>query len=384
MVSNTEKIKLKATFLSVKTMEKLRPKRTVKSNKEHLKAAIEWLKRAQDSTRDGGVSGGYFEYIGWDASYPETTGYIIPSFFDYAHFAHDPDCERRAINMADYLLSIQMPNGAFRIGSLGVFPIGGPEVFDTGQVLQGLTRCYKETKIEKYLVSAVKAADWIVDVQEKDGSWVKYSYHGISHTFYTRVALALLDLCDVVKESKYREAAFKNVKWALTNCAENGWMHRCGSEDYLMSNPWTHFIGYAVEGIIECGVRLNNEQFIQTATRTMNALLTKSKTDGWIRASYDKNWESNDNYSCLVGNAQIALIWLRLYELTKDSKYFDEAFTANNYLKSTQLLNNWNKGVKGGIKGSQPIDGKYNRNRYLNWAAKFFVDLQMKIDTQIP
>ena len=54
----------------------------------HLAAAIEWLVRAQDATPDGGISRGfslawhpYFGGRGWQPSYPETTGYIIPTLY---------------------------------------------------------------------------------------------------------------------------------------------------------------------------------------------------------------------------------------------------------------------------------------------------------------
>ena len=340
---------------------------------------MEWLKRAQDSTGDGGVSSGYFKHYGWDASYPETTGYIIPTFFDYAHLANDIDCRRRAVAMSDFLLSIQMDNGAFRLGNHGAFPIGIPHIFDSGQIMQGLTRCYRETKQEKYLESAVKTGNWLVESQDKDGAWRKYSYRAVTHTTYTRVGLALLELFEVVEDRKYKEAAIKNIEWAISKCNKKGWFHDCGGEIELMSNPWTHFIAYAAEGILECGVKLNNNNFIRVSTRTMNSILTKFKIENRIRGTYYNNWESNDNYSCLTGDAQIALIWVRIFELSKDRTYYDCAVKLNDYLKTTQYLHHWNKGVEGGIKGSQPIYGRYNPHRYLNWAAKFFADLQIKL-----
>ena len=44
----------------------------------HLRAAAEWLCRAQDWGADDGVSYGCRFGEGFMASYPETTGYIIP------------------------------------------------------------------------------------------------------------------------------------------------------------------------------------------------------------------------------------------------------------------------------------------------------------------
>src|SRR2546428_1143714 len=50
-----------------------------------MRAAVEWLLRAQGATPDDGVAFGYFPCeggggdSGWLPSYPETTGYLIPS-----------------------------------------------------------------------------------------------------------------------------------------------------------------------------------------------------------------------------------------------------------------------------------------------------------------
>ena len=45
-------------------------------------AAIEWLCAAQDRSKsnDGGVARDYSLLADWASSYPETTGYIIPTF----------------------------------------------------------------------------------------------------------------------------------------------------------------------------------------------------------------------------------------------------------------------------------------------------------------
>ena len=51
----------------------------------HLDKAINWLFHAQDMTPDAGVSQTYLvRNEHWANSYPETTGYIIPTFYSYA------------------------------------------------------------------------------------------------------------------------------------------------------------------------------------------------------------------------------------------------------------------------------------------------------------
>src|SRR5687767_10751398 len=53
---------------------------------QSLRAAIDWICRAHDASGDGGVARSYslayhpfFRRRGWMPSYPETTGYIIPT-----------------------------------------------------------------------------------------------------------------------------------------------------------------------------------------------------------------------------------------------------------------------------------------------------------------
>ena len=86
------------------------PAKTEKETIVHVEAAIAWLSRAQDAIpSDGGVSRSYsfiynpyFQKQGWVASYPETTGYIIPTMFDYAQISGRRDLFERALRMADW------------------------------------------------------------------------------------------------------------------------------------------------------------------------------------------------------------------------------------------------------------------------------------------
>src|SRR5262249_32341461 len=70
---------------------------------------VAWLGRAQDysASADGGVARHYSLITGWGASYPETTGYIIPTMLAYARLRGDEAAHWRAKRMLDWLVSIQ-------------------------------------------------------------------------------------------------------------------------------------------------------------------------------------------------------------------------------------------------------------------------------------
>ena len=76
-----------------------------------IEEGIAWLGRAQDhsTSRDGGVARHYSLTEGWSTSYPETTGYIVPTLIDYGLESGQREPIERARRMLDWLVSIQYP-----------------------------------------------------------------------------------------------------------------------------------------------------------------------------------------------------------------------------------------------------------------------------------
>jgi hypothetical protein len=73
----------------------------------------------------------------------------------------------------------------------------------------------------------------------------------------------------------------------------------------------------------------------------------------------------------------MAIIWQRLKAETGDAYWASAAERANRFNLSVQNLAAANAGIRGGIPGSHPLKGGYMKNRYPNWAAKFFMDALM-------
>ena len=89
----------------------------VSSNSINCEEAIRWLFNAQDATKIGGVSACYSYSSGWKWAYPETSGYIIPTLFDFAEYYDSSpiasECRTRAARIADWLVEIQLQNGGY-------------------------------------------------------------------------------------------------------------------------------------------------------------------------------------------------------------------------------------------------------------------------------
>jgi len=369
------------------------PQETTSSTIDHLKAAVQWMCRAQDAFNDGGVARSYsllynpyFKCKGWIPSYPETTGYIIPTMFDYSHLVKSEEIYDRAIRMADWEYEVQMENGAVQGGTIDQKPT--PVIFNTGQVIFGWLRAFQETEKEKYLNCATKAGNFLVERQDRDGAWKSLSLYAGSHTSFrtynTRTAWALLLLSLFKDNAVFKEASIRNIEFSLGQRLDNGWFKSNCVHD--PSQPLLHTIAYCVRGVLEVGVILNNQNYINSARKVGDILIEKQRDDGSLSGCFDERWETTVSWSCLTGDAQISIIWGRLFQITGEPKYFECMKKINRYLMKCQLISTNNKDLFGGITGSDPIQGAYGPLEILSWAVKFFMDalmLEMSIQSNM-
>ncbi len=337
-------------------------------------AVVEWLGRAQDhsATRDGGVARDFGLNTGWAASYPETTGYIVPTVLEIAHRRKDETLRARGRRMLDFLVSIQLPEGAFQGSVIGATPIKAT-TFNTGQILLGLAAGVVEFGAN-YEQAMHRAARWLVDTQDPDGAWRR---HGSPVTaagekaYETHVAWGLLEAARLAPGEKYGEAGLANVRWALQSQQSNGWFEKCDLTH--PSQPLTHTLGYVLRGILEANRFHPDAGILEAAQRTAEGLLGALRPDGFLPGRLDRNWAAAADWCCLTGNVQVAHCWLILYQLTGDPKYLTAARSANRYVRRTIRLDGPD-GIRGGVKGSFPVGGGYLTYEYPNWAPKFFLD----------
>lgn len=344
----------------------------------HLAAAADWLLRAQQATPDDGVAASYdLRRRQWNASYPETTGYIIPSLYDYARFAAAPRYAEQAQRMAQWESDIQLPDGGVRAGTMGAEPVV-PTVFNTGQVLFGWARAWRETGEERLRESLVRAADWLVAAQDDDGAWRRFASPFASHklnAYNTRSAFGLLRAHQATGNDTYLRAAVANVAWVAGQAASNGWLdHNCLDDN---ERPLTHTIAYSIRGIFEVALAAGEDAMVDLAVKMATAVAQAQRADGALPGRLDRDWRPAASWTCVTGNAQMALNWLRIAAETGQTQLRDHARRANQFNMSIQDLTTSDLDTRGAIKGSYPVNGGYMTHRYPNWAAKFFMDALM-------
>lgn len=356
-----------------------------------LTEAVAWLCRAQDAVTGGGVSYGFDVRAGWLPPYPETTGYIITTLLRCAHAGRGvtpaldaAELEERVSRMAHWLTTVQLDSGALPGGTVAVKPI--PTVFNTGQVLEGWAEVCRARPDEALRRCLVRAAEWLVAVQDEDGCWRKYLSPltvQAPATYNVRAAAALLKAGQLLDEPAWVRAALKNFDWALTQQDGHGWFdNNCLTDK---ARPLTHTIGYTLEGLLDAAELSGPERYLTAVRRASEHLRIAVRENGFLSGRLDARWQPQVSWCCLTGSCQLALVWYRLAKTVGDPAYADVAGRLLSFVKATQEVGPTDKsgaptngrgrnGTRGGIKGSHPIWGGYDPFRYPNWAAKFFVD----------
>lgn len=343
-----------------------------------IAACTRWLCTAQDrsASQDGGVARDFSLQTGWATSYPETTGYIIPTIIAMARRNDDPDLHARARRMLDWCVAIQFPEGGFQGGKVDATP-RVPVTFNTGQILIGLAAGAAEYRDPRYLDAMHRAAAWLRDSLDDDGCWRKHATPFAKpgeKAYETHVAWGLFEAERVAPGHGYGAAGLRQVDWALTKQQPNGWFaSNCLNDP---EHPLTHTIGYVLRGVLEAHLLSGRADLLQAAIRTADGVIPAVGPDGYLAGRLDHGFKPAVDYVCLTGSVQIAHCLFLLHRLTGEGRYLEVGRRLTAFVRRTVRFDG-SLDTVGGIKGSFPVDGDYGKWEYLNWAAKFCIDANL-------
>jgi hypothetical protein len=343
-----------------------------------IAACTEWLCAAQDNSasKDGGVARDFSLQKGWATSYPETTGYIIPTMIALARRNKDPLLHARARRMLDWCVAIQFKDGGFQGGKIDASP-KVPVTFNTGQILIGLAAGAAEYQDAGYLDAMHRAAGWLRDSLDADGCWRKYPTPFAKpgeKAYETHVSWGLFEAERVAPGHGYGDAGLRQVDWAISKQLPNGWFgSNCLTDP---ERPLTHTIGYVLRGVLEGHLLSGRADLLQAAVTTGISLVEAIGADGHLAGRLDRNFRAGGDFVCLTGSVQIAHCLFLLYRLTGQQAFLAAGRRLTAYVRRSVRFEG-DTGMVGGIKGSFPVDGEYGQWQYLNWAAKFCIDANL-------
>jgi hypothetical protein len=180
---------------------------------------------------------------------------------------------------------------------------------------------------------------------------------------------------EVVPDGAFEAVARANLDWAVSQQQLNGFFDNCA---FVAGRaPFTHTIAYAARGLLESGLLLNDAGYMESASRCASTAMAHLAADGFLPGQIRVDGRAAARYCCLTGNCQFAILWAKLFHQTDAGHFQRAAIQALDYVIAQQDIDNPNLDVRGAIKGSHPIWGRYSPMTFPNWPAKFFVDAML-------
>ena len=328
---------------------------------------------------EGAGSSAFYEWnpwkgkFHWSEPYQETTGYLIETLLDFDEIFPDEGLFAKAESCANWLLDVQSDEGYWKSG-LGNGEM--PSVFNTAQIVFGLRAMYKRTGKPIYQSAIIRASTWLVDGLDESGKWPMFPYSaGHIPTYYSRALWGMLLGFDALNSSQIQTAR-PGLNWLQSKQSANGQF-----KDWSLHKnqpATTHTMVYTYRGYLESAQILGDDNAVVFLRSALSKLFDEMRKHGKVAGSYNADWRGDYSFKCVTGHCQLTSLLVRMHELTGLDIYLDHARSIFLEVKESPSKKN-NIDRRGGLPGSLPFHGKYQQFRYLNWAAKFYLDAYFKL-----
>lgn len=156
--------------------------------------------------------------------------------------------------------------------------------FDTGVIVNGLADLHRATGVGTYLSTAVRAADWLVDVAQLPSGGFRPIWDGGAGAFaaekddwswrpggfQAKVAAGLANLGELTGDGRYRDAAVRAADYAVAQLDATG------------GDTHAHPYAYTAEGLWATGTMLGRPEYVEASRRATAWLLSLQRADGMV------------------------------------------------------------------------------------------------------
>lgn len=328
----------KAEIFDYKTFQQLQMEITKKKIEARIdyiavyKRAIHWIENY--SIQNEGI----INNTGLQKSYPEVTGYYIPTLIQWGY-------RDLAISYAKWLCTIQKESGAW-CDTMDETAY----IFDSAQILKGLIAARSIYPNRKEIDNAIlRGCEWILSCMTEEGRLITPCQDAwadectCSEVIHTYCLSPLVEAANLFKRKDFKEKAYRILDYYKKNYIEK----------ISNFNLLSHFYAYVMEAMIDMGE-------IEIARMAMEKIAMIQKENGAVPAYCDVD------YVCSTGLFQLALVWFRLGEIDCGNKAFDYACKLQN--------------ESGGWYGSYLSESNskeintYFPDSEISWAVKYFLD----------
>lgn len=285
--------------------------------------------------------------------YPEVTGYIVKYFCN-----NYQELPANIVKAGNNLVRIQDKE----TGGFSTFNCKSTLfAFDTSQILIGLAAIYNKTNKIKYKKAAIKAGDFLLMMQQENGSIAPTydkknkkiiaddSLYAIWNGPWSGLMCKLTEgfqaLYELTMESKYLDAKKKAADFYV-------------NADYI---ECTHPLGYWLEGLYEGGKFDKVDQILR------EKVIPRIRENGYIP------YKENLGYAYVSGTVQLGIILFK-------RGFIEDAKKIREYGRLVQ-----SKHTTGGIFQYADEDGNLDKHVHTeinSWGTKYFCELEALLENK--
>lgn len=328
-----------------------------------------WLVKSFAVNVDKGSSAYQYIWGYWSKAYPETTAYIIPSLMRLYAFYSKESLMNLALAQKSYFSELQLDNGAYKRSKKD----DTLYFFDNAQILGGLAELNAWRKNDP-APNLEKCYSWLLSQVNNNGLVEESNFIGnITPSYYSR---ALWKILNYEKENSIPYSG------KLLRLYERIWNRKNDTFSFqnwsFDGNPraHTHTIVYTLRGLYESALLVQDkdrEQELKKIVLWIYYELMKKGNESFY-GMYDTQWNADRSFICSAGNAQLALLVMRIQEVTG----FDAAREMVSCL-AKPIINASSNTYHRAVPSSLPFWGRYNRFKYTNWTQKFVIDMILQM-----
>lgn len=357
-----------------------------------VKLAENWIMNSGIQNIEGEEKGGFNAWFNLDSRdysyvYSEITGYGITTLLYLSKF-FEGSYKERAILAWDWIREKALHSSGAVMTRLYLddteetdqysFLSENLYAFDNGMVLYALVNLYKETNDEDVIKCSIGIADFLIEKMRKDNGLFyascnpstgkkvdsDWKWSSQSGSYHAKLALGFIDLFDLTKDYRYKEAAIGVLEKAV------GFQDKDSGRfvtSRLDMTTHLHPHSYSAEGLLYGGFYFNREDFIASAVKAVKWALDNMRADGGICKKYDKN-----RFIKLYRADVLAQI-LRLGSVMLKENVLDKEYLASLKKLRSKLLTfqyNLETNQKGGFYYGYTLDGE-KKNHLNSWCTMF-------------
>ncbi len=300
---------------------------------QRISSVINWLLHSGIQNLEGSydingvdVSGSFNAWFDLEKNdysyiYTEISGYALTLLLFLYKETGDNIYLQKAQKTGHWLLKTQHRTGAFPtafyLSNNSSRKSHGFYSFDAGMVFNGLANLYRHTNQEKYLISAKKAADWVLDYQKKDGSIAaiidedkgkvkdhEETWSSQPGSYHAKLAIGYLNLYDLIKKKNYLEAAYKLCDYALSFQQSDGQFFTYGKIKGTNFHPHA----YTAEGLFVAGVYLDEVKYKKAAQKATQWAISYNKEGIIPRQKHNNTLNYNERIDILAQIYRLAIL----------------------------------------------------------------------------